>query len=96
MSVPSWFKFETGFRFLDESGDECVVLGHAGYRKYDKEVSASFFDGEKKHSAIGFQMEMKKGMVFVYKYKGEWHLGDLFCADHDDRWWASIKKFDEK
>lgn len=88
---PSWFKFEPGFRFLDEGGCECVVLSRAGYRDYDNPISISFHDGKQAISATGFQMEMKKGFVYACKYKDEWHLFDLYAADHGEEWWASLK-----
>ncbi len=88
---PSWFKFETGFRFLDEGGCECVVLGQAGYRKFENPVNVSFYDGKQTHSTVGFQMEMKTGVVYAFKYKEEWHLSDLFHKEHDKEWWDSLK-----
>lgn len=88
---PEWFKFETGFRFLDGSGDECVVLGQAGYREYDNPVSVSYHDGKQMQALTGYRLEFKKGMVFAFKYKGEWHLGNLFADDHDQEWWSKLK-----
>jgi len=88
---PSWFKLEVGFRFLDEDGDECVVLSSARYRDYDHPISVSFHDGNVMQRLTGFQMEMKPGYIYAYKYKNEWHLGDLFDSDHDEEWWAHLK-----
>jgi hypothetical protein len=83
---PAWFKQETGFRFVDIDGDECVYLGHAGHRSYVSGVTAKInIEG----NLIGtLPMDRIKseepGHVYAYKYKNEWHMTsiDKSCAEN--------------
>lgn len=80
MEYPSWFKPETGFRFRDPDGDECVFLGkQVGYRRTDTVATkTTTSDGEVIKNGVENVLKFIHDVdVFVYKYKNEWHLGDI-------------------
>ncbi len=86
--IPSWFKFEPGFKFIDPDGDEAIYLGKSGYRRIDTVATkTTTSDGEVigrgTENVLKFSYDVD---VFAYKYKNEWHLCDLqrMMAENED------------
>lgn len=67
-TFPVWFRPEPGFKFRDEDGDPCLVLGWGGWRDIDLSWGSS----------VKF---MPCGLLCAYYYKGEWHIGVLNPSD---------------
>lgn len=101
IKYPDWFKFETGFRFLDNGGDECVFLGEAGFRETTPlghlNLHATKEKQERSESLWGITFMPKDSWVMVYKYKNEWSFTDLKRgADYNQEWWDSIRSIPHK
>lgn len=63
--LPDWLKLEPGFMFRYDA-DTAMVLGCGGYRSVDSNL----------------RLEMKpSGVLFTYRYKGEWHIADLLTIE---------------
>ncbi len=99
IKYPEWFKFELGFKFLDNGGDECVYLGEAGFRSFEivGHVSLNATKDLSMQSKVISEvvMQPQDSWVFVYKYKGEWHFSDLKRgSDYNQDWWNCIRPWD--
>jgi len=67
--LPDWFKPIPGFKFRDEDGDPCIVIGWGGWR--DVEPSAG-----------GVKLVFKScGLLYANLYKGEWHIREVKPSD---------------
>ena len=83
-----WFKCEPGFRFLDQDGDEAIVIGWGGWRDTRCLGDINLCGGVRKALyEIRFNAPT---LVCAYRYKGEHHLFDLAESEH----LADIKPID--
>ena len=92
IKYPKWFKFKTGFMFIDPEGDHCILLGEGGYR------GAKMVPLMAEESHIGMVAQLQFHMnclVMAYFYKKEWHLTDLRKPDYNQAWWDNIKPMEK-
>lgn len=69
-TLPSWFKLEIGFKFIDESGEVAIYLGKTSKASYD--IVGSF-----KGDPLFTCQHEKITHAYMYYYKGEWNMGAL-------------------
>lgn len=96
IKYPEWFKFELGFKFLDDGDCECVFLGEAGFRKDIPLGHLALHETKDKKARSetlwGKEVLPQDSWVFVFLYKKEWVFADLKRgSDYNQEWWDSIK-----
>lgn len=83
--LPEWFKMDSGFKFLDGDGHPCMVIGVGGYR--DTAI-VPIMVGDTRVGTASEIVFCPPGVLYTYRYKGEWHISDLL--KQDAKWWGSL------
>jgi len=87
---PTWFKWETGFKFYDGDGDLCVLLGTADHCEH-KNCGVVNFKGD---AAALVDISWTYGLLVARCYKGTFDFCELNLMTQED--WNNLKPCDDQ